>query len=103
MPGHLHESVTEQGVDVDTAVNDGTMLMIDPTSLGSKDGEFDEDLFIQRVTEFVDNAREQGTEHIQNCSSMTWLQKAVGDDPDRIVYLEARLNEAFEDRPISGF
>lgn len=96
----LKEGIRSVGADVDQAVKDEKLMFFDPGPMGEKDGKFDVDTFCQKVADFADNAGSQGIKHIQNTGVMSWLTDLSGTDD--ILYLEARLNEVFENRPISG-
>ncbi|MFT7624872.1 MAG: hypothetical protein ACI9WU_004063 [Myxococcota bacterium] len=98
----LKAGVCEHGIDADQAIADESMLFVDPRALGTgDDGEFDMDRFIDGVSAFIDQCEERGIKHVRNCGAMSWLNDVAS--PDDALYLEARLADVFEGRPMSGF
>ena len=98
----LKDGVSRAGVDVDRALQNESFLFVDPEQIAVREQRFDADLFIEQVIAFADAAAAKGVQHVQNCGAMSFLTE-LNVDPDEVLYLEARLNEVFKDRPISGF
>ncbi len=94
----LRDAASREGVDVADAEGSAKLQFVDPIPVGMKGDRFDIELFLQRMSEALEKAREDGVEH---SGSMDWLAQ-VTDDMDDAVVLEARLNELYQAHPVSG-
>lgn len=93
----LCATLVAAGIDAESLVSRGQLVIMTAKEAYLKDGEFDPDKMIALLDEETTLALEQGYAALRVTGEMTW---ALGGEPgtERLVEYEARLNQFFPGR-----
>jgi hypothetical protein len=91
-PAQLRAMLVAGGVDVDTLMAKGQLVIKTAREAYLRDGEFDPDRMIARLADETDQALSEGYPALRATGEMTW---ALGGEPgsERLIEYESRLNE----------
>ncbi len=94
---HLRATLAEAGIDVDTLVEKGQLVILTAKEAYLKHGHFDPDKMIALLGEETQKALAEGYTALRATGEMTW---ALAGEPgsERLVEYESRLNHFFPDR-----
>ena len=97
----VRQYMRQEGVAVDEAERCGRLTFGDPQALGRNEaGEFDTQLLLDNLEQFAKSLKDRDIQHLRCMGSMSWLPGPHSAEDG--IYLCARLNQIFRDRPVSG-
>lgn len=95
----VSDLLRSHGIDVDSALRSGALIIAEKQEAYLKQGYFDPDWMIRFLKKATDEAKAAGYSGLRVTGEMTW---ALGGDPgvERLMEYESKLNDLFLDNDI---
>ena len=96
----VNEALHAIGIDVDEAVNSGTLAVVSQEGTYLRNGHFEPDKMIRFLADALEPAMASGFSGLRVVGEMTW---ALGGDPGTgpLIEYEAKLNYFVRDNPVA--